>query len=123
MTQIYQDNELVYSDQTLLEPEKQDMFKLGYFEGWRNYNSLIMVSPNIDEAFVKAFCTSSAAKTVHHGFVGGLLEHTLSVARMCEYFCGAYPILKRDLLIAAALCHDIGKAKGAFSVPRERLYG
>ena len=64
-----------------------------------------------DEAFVKAFCTSSAAKTVHHGFVGGLLEHTLSVARMCEYFCGAYPILKRDLLIAAALCHDIGKTK------------
>ncbi len=64
-----------------------------------------------DEAFVKAFCTSSAAKTVHHGFVGGILEHTLSVARMCEYFCGAYPILKRDLLIAAALCHDIGKTK------------
>lgn len=64
-----------------------------------------------DEAFVKAFCTSSAAKTVHHGFVGGLLEHTLSVARMCEYFCGAYPILKKDLLIAAALCHDIGKTK------------
>ena len=54
MTQIYQDNELVYSDQTLLEPQKQDMFKLGYFEGWRNYNSLVMVSPNIDEAFVKA---------------------------------------------------------------------
>ena len=54
LTQIYQDNELVYSDQTLLEPEKQDMFKLGYFEGWRNYNSLVMVSPNIDETFVKA---------------------------------------------------------------------
>ena len=54
MTQIYQDNELVYSDQTLLEPQKQDMFKLGYFEVWRNYNSLVMVSPNIDESFVKA---------------------------------------------------------------------
>ena len=54
LTQIYQDNELVYSDQTLLEPQKQDMFKLGYFEGWRNYNSLVMVSPAIDEAFVKA---------------------------------------------------------------------
>ena len=54
LTQIYQDNELVYSDQTLLEPQKQDMFKLGYFEGWRNYNSLVMVSPAIDETFVKA---------------------------------------------------------------------
>ena len=64
-----------------------------------------------DEAFIRAFRTSSAAKTVHHGFVGGLLEHTLSVAKLCEYFCKTYPILKRDLLIAAALCHDIGKTK------------
>ena len=64
-----------------------------------------------DEAFIRAFLTSSAAKTVHHGFVGGLLEHTLSVAKLCEYFCKTYPILKRDLLITAALCHDIGKTK------------
>ena len=64
-----------------------------------------------DEAFIRAFRTSSAAKTVHHGFVGGLLEHTLSVAKLCEYFCKTYPILKRDLLITAALCHDIGKTK------------
>ena len=64
-----------------------------------------------DEAFIRAFRTSSAAKTVHHGFVGGLLEHTLSVAKLCEYFCKTYPILTRDLLIAAALCHDIGKTK------------
>lgn len=64
-----------------------------------------------DEAFIKAFRTSSAAKTVHHGFVGGLLEHTVSVAKLCEYFCTAYPILKRDLLVAAALCHDIGKTR------------
>ncbi|HJC25894.1 MAG TPA: HD domain-containing protein [Candidatus Eisenbergiella merdavium] len=64
-----------------------------------------------DEAFIRAFRTSSAAKTVHHGFVGGLLEHTLSVAKLCEYFCKAYPMLKRDLLITAALCHDIGKTK------------
>lgn len=64
-----------------------------------------------DETFIRAFRTSSAAKTVHHGFVGGLLEHTLSVAKLCEYFCKTYPILKRDLLITAALCHDIGKTK------------
>ena len=64
-----------------------------------------------DEEFIRAFRMSSAAKTIHHGFVGGLLEHTLSVAKLCEYFCRTYPILKRDLLIAAALCHDIGKTK------------
>ena len=39
-----------------------------------------------DEAFVRAFKFSSAAKSVHHGFVGGLLEHTLSVAGLCEYY-------------------------------------
>lgn len=64
-----------------------------------------------DEAFAKAFCYSSAAKTVHHGFVGGLLEHTLSVTRLCDYYCRVYPILKRDLLLTAAMCHDIGKVK------------
>lgn len=64
-----------------------------------------------DEAFMKAFRSSSAAKTVHHGFVGGLLEHTLSVARMCEYFSRSYPVLNRDLLITAALFHDIGKTR------------
>ena len=39
-----------------------------------------------DEAFIKAFKYSSAAKAVHHGFVGGLLEHTLSVTKMCDYY-------------------------------------
>ena len=64
-----------------------------------------------DEKFSKIFKQSSAAKTVHHGFVGGLLQHTLSVTRLCEYYCKAYPLLKKDLLITAAICHDIGKTK------------
>ena len=62
-----------------------------------------------DEVFVKKFKFSSAAKSVHHGFVGGLLEHTLSVTKLCNYYTTAYPILKRDLLLTAAMCHDIGK--------------
>lgn len=64
-----------------------------------------------DEQFVKAFQKSSAAKTVHHGFVGGLLQHTLSVTRLCDYYCTQYPVLNRDLLLTAAICHDIGKTK------------
>ena len=64
-----------------------------------------------DENFIKAFKQSSAAKTIHHGFVGGLLQHTLSVTRLCDYYCTAYPLLKKDLLIAAAICHDMGKTK------------
>lgn len=64
-----------------------------------------------DDDFIKAFKQSSAAKAVHHGFVGGLLEHTLSVTRLCQYYTKAYPLLNRDLLLTAALFHDIGKTK------------
>ncbi|EOS71047.1 hypothetical protein C818_01055 [Lachnospiraceae bacterium MD308] len=70
-----------------------------------------------DEAFEKKFKAHSAAKSVHHGFSGGLLEHTLSVVKFCEYMVGAYPILNRDLLYTAAICHDIGKVKELSSFP------
>ena len=70
-----------------------------------------------DEAFIKTFVGHSAAKTVHHGFAGGLLEHTLSVVKMCEYMVSAYPILNKDLLYAAAICHDIGKTKELSAFP------
>ena len=62
-----------------------------------------------DKDFVKAFKFSSAAKTVHHGFVGGLLEHTLSVTKLCDYYINYYPMINGDLLYTAAMCHDIGK--------------
>ena len=71
----------------------------------------------LDKDFIKAFKFSSAAKSVHHGFVGGLLEHTLSVAKMCEHFAIHYPLLKRDLLVTAALCHDIGKIRELDAFP------
>ena len=61
-----------------------------------------------DPQMVKCFKMSSAAKSVHHGFVGGLLEHTLSVARFCNYMAKAYPIVNWDLLITGAILHDIG---------------
>ena len=64
-----------------------------------------------DKEFAAAFCRHSAAKTVHHGFIGGLLEHTLGVMRLCDYMADRYPVLNRDLLLASALFHDIGKLK------------
>lgn len=64
-----------------------------------------------DPEFAKAFQFHSAAKSVHHGFVGGLLEHTLGVVKLCDYFAGYYRELNRDLLLAAAMFHDIGKLK------------
>lgn len=70
-----------------------------------------------DEEFLGVFQKHSAAKTVHHGFIGGLLEHTLSVVRLCDFYITAYPILNRDLLVTAALCHDIGKTRELSAFP------
>lgn len=70
-----------------------------------------------DAEFLKAFQGHSAAKTVHHGFIGGLMEHTLSVTRLCDYMAGAYPLLNRDLLIASALLHDVGKTRELSAFP------
>ena len=64
-----------------------------------------------DVVFAKEFQFHSAAKSVHHSFVGGLLEHTLSVVKLCEYYINTYPMLNADLLYAAAMCHDIGKVR------------
>lgn len=86
---------------------------LGLIQGIRNpYLKKLLESFFVeDEEFGKVFRSSSAAKTVHHGFVGGLLEHTLSVTKLCDYYCSSYPILNRDLLLTAAMCHDMGKIR------------
>lgn len=81
------------------------------------YKRLLELFFKEDEEFIKRFKNTSAAKTVHHGFIGGLLEHTLSVTNLCNYYCSAYPILKRDLLITAALCHDIAKTREISAFP------
>ena len=71
-----------------------------------------------DKEFIEDFRMSSAAKSVHHSFVGGLAEHTLGVTNLCHFFCRNYPYLNRDLLIAVALLHDIGKTKELSKFPR-----
>lgn len=70
-----------------------------------------------DQTFAARFKKASAAKSVHHGFIGGLLEHTLGVTKLCDYYCSAYPVLNRDLLLAAAICHDIGKTREISAFP------
>ena len=70
-----------------------------------------------DQRFIKEFKAHSAAKSVHHGFVGGLLEHTLSVVKLCDFYTVQYPALNRDLLLTAAMFHDIGKIKELSNFP------
>jgi 3'-5' exoribonuclease len=63
-----------------------------------------------DDGFSKVFQKSPAARRNHHNYVGGLLEHTVNVAKLCDTIAGFYP-MDRDLLITGALLHDIGKTK------------
>jgi 3'-5' exoribonuclease len=62
-----------------------------------------------DAEFVKSFSEAPAAKLWHHGYLGGLMEHTLGVATVCDRLAKLYPAVDRDLLVTAALLHDIGK--------------
>jgi len=62
-----------------------------------------------DEEFRKKFLLAPAARFYHHNFVGGLAEHTLQIARVAEAISELYDVVDRDLLIAGALLHDIGK--------------
>ncbi len=55
------------------------------------------------------FHTAPAAKGIHHAYLGGLLEHSLSMATVASMLAGHYPGIDRDLLVAGALLHDIGK--------------
>lgn len=70
-----------------------------------------------DRAFAERFKKHSAAKSIHHGFIGGLLEHTLSVAKICEFMASHYPVIKHDLLVTAAIFHDIGKVEELSDFP------
>ena len=56
-----------------------------------------------------SFQEAPAAKAIHHAYVGGLLEHSLSVARIADFLAGHYHGVDRSLLLAGALLHDIGK--------------
>lgn len=113
-----------YVEADYLPVSKKDIKKmyeelLGFIKSVKNpyLNKLLSLYFVDNEAFAKAFQFHSAAKTVHHGFVGGLLEHTLSVTKLCDYYASYYPQLNRDLLITAAIFHDIGKIKELSTFP------
>ena len=109
------ENYLPVSDKDIDEMYQEMM---GYIASVKNpYLSRLLHMFFDDADFAKAFKFHSAAKSVHHGFVGGLLEHTVSVTRNCNYFAQNYPFLNRDLLLTAAMFHDIGKLKELSTFP------
>lgn len=71
-----------------------------------------------DTEFIQKFKRIAAGKTVHHGFMGGLLEHSLSVTRLCSKMAENYDFINRDLLITCAALHDAGKVKELSEFPK-----
>lgn len=64
-----------------------------------------MADPEIERAYKNA----PAAKTLHHAFIGGLLDHVVSLFTSCDLICRNYPHVNRDLVLTGAFLHDIGK--------------
>lgn len=61
--------------------------------------------------------THSAARNIHHGYLGGLMEHSVYVAQLCDFLAPRYKFVNRDILITGALIHDMGKIYELSSFP------
>ncbi len=107
------DSEIDFSD--YLPKTTKDIDELwqalsGFVESFQNQHlkSLVqafMADPEISAAYRNA----PAAKTLHHAYIGGLLDHVVSLFRSCDLICKNYPQINRDLLLTGAFLHDIGK--------------
>lgn len=64
-----------------------------------------------DPAFSEKFLKHPGAMYKHHGWLGGLLEHTLNVVKICDFLYNIHPQLNRDLMLTGAILHDIGKIR------------
>lgn len=62
-----------------------------------------------DDKLMKAFKTSPAAVTMHHAYIGGLLEHTLQLCRLADRICPLYPRINRDIVLLGLFLHDMAK--------------
>jgi 3'-5' exoribonuclease len=89
---------------------------------WRELMSFIdsFTEPNLklllttllsDPAISQAYREAPAARQLHHAWLGGLLEHVVSLLRLAERVAPSYPILHRDLLLTGVILHDIGKVR------------
>jgi 3'-5' exoribonuclease len=89
-------------------------------ELWRSMDAFVATFQNphlkslvqafmADPEIAAAYRNAPAAKTLHHAYIGGLLDHVVSLFRSCDLMCRNYPQVNRDLLLTGAFLHDIGK--------------
>ncbi|HWC18989.1 MAG TPA: HD domain-containing protein [Terriglobales bacterium] len=108
-----EDREIEYAD--YLPKTNKDVDELwrtigGYVASFKNHHlrallEAFMGDPQIAEAYRQA----PAAKSLHHAFIGGLIEHVISLMKLCDTVAPLYPQINRDLLLTGAFLHDIGK--------------
>ena len=84
---------------------------------WKELVGQVLLDPDLYPRIV----TAPAARTMHHAYLGGLLEHTLSMAQLAQLVAGHYPYVNLDLLLAGVLLHDVGKVF-AYDVDGEFAY-
>ena len=107
------ENEIVMSDfviaSDISESQRKDELE-AFISSIRSETLRTLVTGMIEKAGERFF-TYPAASRIHHSFLGGLSEHSLSMASMADEICRHYPQLNRDLLIAGTLVHDLGKTE------------
>ncbi len=123
--QIRKANEGEYDDADYIPATDKDINSM--------YQKLLDYIASIENAYIKELLTNvfvnnekiaerfkkhSAAKSMHHNYLGGLIEHTLSVTEICDFYSKHYENVNRDLLVSCALLHDVCKIKELTDFPR-----
>jgi len=88
--------------------EMKDEFNKRIKNNSNKYLKTLLAQIFTGERF-ELFCTAPAGKSWHHAYIHGLIEHTLEIIKICELMCEFHPELNKDLLIAGAMLHDVGK--------------
>jgi 3'-5' exoribonuclease len=107
------DSEIDFSD--YLPKTTKDIDELwhtlaGFVASFQNPHLKALVEAfMIDPEIAPAYRNAPAAKTLHHAYIGGLLDHVVSLTRSCDLVSRNYPQINRDLLLTGAFLHDIGK--------------
>jgi 3'-5' exoribonuclease len=82
----------------------------GYVASFQNSQLKLLLEAFMgDPQIAEAYRLAPAAKSLHHAFIGGLLEHVVSLMKLCDTVASLYPQINRDLLLTGAFLHDIGK--------------
>ena len=102
-------SELMPASQRPIEEMVTELRELvnGLNEPWKTLLSTLL----LDQEMLVQYANAPAARIMHHAYIGGLLEHTLSMAKIADFLVGVYPFVDRDLLLSGVLLHDMGKTK------------